>query len=59
MAFGGGRTQHHRAGLVPAVKAGTDTATTLSGQFQIPKPASKYQSGLNGNGILNVLNIGI
>jgi hypothetical protein len=50
---------HVGAGLVPAHKAMMNLATTLSAQFHIPEPGSKYQSRFIRDKILNVLSIGI
>jgi hypothetical protein len=50
---------HVGAGLVPAHKAELNCATTLSAQFHIPEPVSKYQSRFIRDKVLNVLSGGI
>ena len=47
------------AGLVPARQARMNLATTLSAQFHIPEPVSKYQSRFIRDKVLNVLSGGI
>jgi hypothetical protein len=53
------QSNHVGAGLVPARQARMNLATTLSAQFHIPKPGSKYQCRFSRDKILNVLSIGI